>query len=94
MSMAHEPFKAYCRVYWGSHGCKLERGHSGDHICECCNCKNHPEQDPHNGGNGGWCVGAPPYYNIFPFNNATVFFGEDFVVEPTETVPLTPPGME
>lgn len=23
-----------CRVYWGSHGCRLPRGHDGQH--ECC----------------------------------------------------------
>lgn len=23
-----------CRVYWGSHGCKLERGHRGPHRCD------------------------------------------------------------
>lgn len=25
----------HCRVYWGSHGCSLERGHDGPHICSC-----------------------------------------------------------
>jgi hypothetical protein len=24
-----------CRVYWGSHGCDLERGHDGQHVCGC-----------------------------------------------------------
>lgn len=24
---------ADCDVYWGSHGCDLERGHAGDHRC-------------------------------------------------------------
>ena len=23
-----------CRVYWGSHGCHLERGHDGPHLCD------------------------------------------------------------
>lgn len=39
-----------CRVFWGSHGCKLERGHEGPHLCECA--------DPDEEGN----VGGPPYY--------------------------------
>lgn len=25
----------WCRVYWGSHGCRFERGHHGPHACEC-----------------------------------------------------------
>lgn len=24
-----------CRVYWGSHGCRLWRGHMQPHVCEC-----------------------------------------------------------
>lgn len=24
-----------CRVYWGSHGCKKHRGHTGPHLCGC-----------------------------------------------------------
>lgn len=39
-----------CRVYWGSHGCMLERGHTGPHECDC--------YDPDEKGN----VGGPPYY--------------------------------
>lgn len=23
----------YCRVYWGSHGCDLPRGHKPPHVC-------------------------------------------------------------
>ena len=23
-----------CRVYWGSHGCDLPRGHDGEHVCD------------------------------------------------------------
>lgn len=23
-----------CRVYWGSHGCNLQRGHDGEHRCD------------------------------------------------------------
>jgi hypothetical protein len=24
-----------CLTFWGSHGCKKQAGHSGDHICSC-----------------------------------------------------------
>jgi hypothetical protein len=43
-------WQASCRVYWGSHGCDLERGHKDD-----CECGNHPGSDP-------CCVGKAPYY--------------------------------
>lgn len=23
-----------CRVYWGSHGCRKQRGHLGKHLCQ------------------------------------------------------------
>ncbi len=51
-----------CRVYWGSHGCELQRGHSGSHFC-CCECVNHPDTG---------CVGTTPYYG-----DITHFYGED-----------------
>ena len=54
-----------CRVYWGSHGCERPHGHEGDHWCDCCDCKNHP--DPDSG-----CVAGPPYYGP-----DTKFYGED-----------------
>lgn len=54
-----------CDVYWGSHGCSLERGHDGDHWCYCCDCENHPDHD-------SGCVAGPPYYG--PDTN---FFGDD-----------------
>lgn len=54
-----------CRVYWGSHGCRLERGHEGPCECGCCKCVNHP--DPDSG-----CVAKPPYYGA-----DTRFYGED-----------------
>lgn len=53
-----------CRVYWGSHGCDLERGHDGH--CECCCCCD----GEHEGG--GSCVGMHPYYGP-----ETRFYGED-----------------
>lgn len=56
---------AACRVYWGSHGCQLERGHDGPHECDCCTCDDHP--DP-----GSGCVASPPYYGP-----GTTFYGED-----------------
>lgn len=57
-----------CRVYWGSHGCDLERGHPGgpdSHDCDCCECASHP--DPDSG-----CVARAPYYGP-----ETRFYGDD-----------------
>ena len=51
-----------CRVYWGSHGCELERGHDGPHLC--LTCFDPSESDEY--------VGAPPYYGP-----DTDFYGED-----------------
>jgi hypothetical protein len=51
----------FCRVYWGSHGCGLERGHDGPHICTTCAM-----------GDPAGYVGAPPYYGP-----GTHFHGED-----------------
>lgn len=50
-----------CRVYWGTHGCALPRGHEDDCLCVCADV---PAED------GG--VGKPPYYGL-----ATRFYGED-----------------
>lgn len=25
-----------CDVCWGSHGCELQAGHDGQHMCDCC----------------------------------------------------------
>jgi hypothetical protein len=64
-----------CRVYWGSHGCDLPRGHAGDgHDCGCCECQNHP--DPDSG-----CVAKPPYYGP-----ETRFYGEEAVALGLPTV--------
>lgn len=52
-----------CRVYWGSHGCKLERGHDGDCVCVCA-----AREDWQGDGN----VGASPYYGP-----DARFYGED-----------------
>jgi hypothetical protein len=57
-----------CRVYWGSHGCDLERGHPGgpdSHDCGCCQCTAHP--DPDSG-----CVAKAPFYGP-----GMRFYGED-----------------
>jgi hypothetical protein len=51
-----------CRVFWGSHGCCLSRGHEGPHLCECAG----PDED------GVRNVGRPPYYGP-----NTTFYGED-----------------
>lgn len=64
--------EARCRVYWNTHGCCLERGHDGPHLCDCT-FDEHGELIPHIDeapelGN----VGRPPYYGP-----ATKFFGED-----------------
>ena len=57
-----------CRVYWGSHGCGLERGHEGECDCGCCDCgENHPDA-----GDGVACVAKAPYYGP-----QTRFYGED-----------------
>lgn len=53
-----------CRVYWGSHGCRFERGHDGPHECECAAAEHEAE--------GIENVGAPPYYGP-----DTWFYGED-----------------
>lgn len=50
-----------CTVYWGSHGCELEKGHEG--WCDC-KCGNVPAQDGD--------VGAFPYYGPL-----TRFYGAD-----------------
>lgn len=55
-----------CRVYWGTHGCMFERGHSGPHKCDCWD--NHELEGTDNVVN----VGAPPYYGP-----DTKFYGED-----------------
>lgn len=65
-----------CRTYWGSHGCRLERGHDGEHLCDCTfnedgSLKPHmdsPEGIADDNGN----VGRAPYYG--PDTN---FYGED-----------------
>jgi hypothetical protein len=57
-----------CRVYWGSHGCDLQRGHPGSwraHSCDCCDCERHPDLD-------SGCVARYPYYG-----RLTRFYGED-----------------
>ena len=54
----------YCRIYWGSHGCDLERGHEGNHRCGCAD-------DPQFQGPGN--VGGYPYYGRW----MTWFYGED-----------------
>lgn len=71
-----------CRVYWGSHGCKLERGHDGPHLCECAD---DPGVDPvtreYIEDRQVVNVGAPPYYGP-----DTKFWGEDA----TKMRPRTP----
>lgn len=60
-----------CRVYWGSHGCILERGHEGEHLCTCTFVNGvmlpHMDDEPEFGN-----VGRAPYYGA-----ETRFYGED-----------------
>lgn len=59
-----------CRVYWGSHGCDLPRGHDPvkqPHACDCCECRDHDRDHEAEG-----CVALPPYYGP-----GTKFVGED-----------------
>jgi len=63
-----------CRVYWGSHGCRLARGHEGDCECDCCECEHHPDPDPDNPGGESSCVAKSPYYGP-----RTRFYGEDVI---------------
>lgn len=67
---------AECRVYWGSHGCSLPRGHTGGHVCSCAFDDEFPCFDlltreeidlP-----GVLNVGMAPYYGP-----GTHFYGED-----------------
>lgn len=57
-----------CDVYWGSHGCDLEEGHEGQHIClSCCDqadWSHKAEHDYSDGAEGifSGCVGTWPYY--------------------------------
>lgn len=70
-----------CRVYWGSHGCRRQRGHEGLHECDCCECEDHV-------GNAGvyadedgdelLCVATWPYYG-----KDTAFYGEDVATAPS-----------
>lgn len=59
-----------CRVYWGSHGCHLERSHDGHHWCDCCECEGEHTDAPDD--EGTICVASFPYYG--PDTN---FYGED-----------------
>jgi hypothetical protein len=59
----------FCRVYWGTHGCNLERGHPGDCECDCCDCVDHASNPL---DEGVLCVAKPPYYGP-----DTRFYGDD-----------------
>jgi hypothetical protein len=69
-----------CRVYWGSHGCDLERGHDGACECACCDCW--PEHTDEPDEDDVVCVAKPPYYGP-----ETRFYGED--VDARGLTPLT-----
>lgn len=61
-------------VYWGSHGCALGRGHSGQCACDCCELpdEHDGETAPSHDGDGVLCVAYPPYYGA-----DTKFWGDD-----------------
>ena len=63
-----------CRVYWGSHGCSLPRGHTGPHLCECYDpsLPIDPETGQHVDADDCLNVGGPPYYGP-----DTHVYGED-----------------
>ena len=70
----------WCRVYWGSHGCDLERGHverdGTAHDCGCCECgEHHPYPDWPD--EGVLCVAREPFYGA----GKTNFYGEDATAE-------------
>jgi hypothetical protein len=72
--VTYTPAPPKCRVYWGTHGCKHERGHSPEipHECWCCECEQHPDPDPDNPNSEPSCVAGPPYYG-----RRTRYYGED-----------------
>lgn len=57
----------HCDVYWGSHGCELERHHGDEHVCDCCECGDHMKDHDKEG-----CVAKYPYYG-----EVTNFYGDD-----------------
>jgi hypothetical protein len=61
-----------CRVYWGSHGCALERGHHGPHVCVCAPLLARLLRQLLPWHRQAGEVGAPPYYGA-----DTRFYGED-----------------
>jgi hypothetical protein len=60
-----------CRVYWGSHGCMLDRGHEGEHLCDCT-FDGEGGLLPHMYDSDNGNVGRAPYYG-----HGTHFYGED-----------------
>lgn len=58
------------QVYWGSHGCRFDRGHDGPCGCDCCECPDHERDHLEQG-----CVAKAPYYD--DFGSPTQFYGED-----------------
>jgi hypothetical protein len=62
-----------CRVYWGTHGCRLPRGHDGPHLCECADDEGASHVLARHGIDPQCVnVGAPPYYGP-----DTRLYGED-----------------
>ena len=74
-----------CRVYWGSHGCCLVRGHAGDCICDCADDLCADSECPNGTPTCSCNVGAAPYYGP-----GTVFYGEDAAARGLATGTTTP----
>lgn len=59
---------ARCRTYWGTHGCRFERGHESDCECECAD----EVTDKNRADPQFLDASRPPYYGP-----GTRFFGDD-----------------
>lgn len=58
---------AWCRVYWGSHGCNLPADHGGQHMCGCCDPEDPEHMENHRTSTqmeygADHCAGTWPYY--------------------------------
>jgi len=55
----------HCRVYWGTHGCDLERGHRGTHRCLHDDWSSQTDED------------EAPYEDSTGYGWMTWYYGED-----------------
>lgn len=80
--LTRDPERPYsqpaCRVYWGTHGCCLPRGHEAmgiGHFCECAWWWDQPQDAAaraSDAAEGIYNPGAPPHYG-----KHTGYYGED-----------------